>query len=90
MGTMFGFYPFLRTLYADSGYQGAKFHDGLKAVCGHINLEIVKPSELHKFFVLPKRRIVERTIGRLNQRALAFLRGPSIRPTLRKLCQPSQ
>jgi transposase len=63
MGAMFGLYPFLLKLYADSGYQGAKFQDGLSTVCGHINLEIVKRSELHKFVVLPKRWIVERTIG---------------------------
>jgi transposase len=103
MGTMFGLYPFLLKLYADSGYQGAKFLEGLSAVCGHINLEIVKRSELHKFVVLPKRRIVERTIGWLNRCrrlakdweclnrcALAFLRWASIRLMLRKLCQSSQ
>jgi transposase len=102
MGAMFGLYPFLLRLYADSGCQGAKFQDGLNAVCGHINLEIVKRSELHKFVVLPKRWIVERTIGWLNrcrrlakdweclnQRALAFLRRASIRLMLRKLCQTS-
>jgi transposase len=103
MGSMFGLYPFLLKLYADSGYQGAKFLDGLKAVCGDINLEIVKRSELHKFVVLPKRWIVERTIGWLNRCrrlakdweclnhcALAFLRWASIRLMLRKLCQVSQ
>jgi hypothetical protein len=47
MGTLFGLYPFLLKLYADSGYQGAKFQNGLKAVCGHVNLEIVKRSDLH-------------------------------------------
>jgi transposase len=75
----------------------------LKAVCGDINLEIVKRSELHKFVVLPKRWIVERTIGWLNRCrrlakdweclnhcALAFLRWASIRLMLRKLCQVSQ
>ena len=62
MGTLFGLYPFLLKLYADSGYQGAKFQNGLKAVCGHVNLEIVKRSDLRKFVVLPKRWIVERTI----------------------------
>jgi transposase len=102
MGAMFGLYPFLLKLYADSAYQGAKFQDGLEAVCGHVNLEIVKRSELHKFVVLPKRWIVERTIGWLsrcrrlakdweclNRRALAFLRWASIRLMLRKLCQSS-
>jgi transposase len=79
---------------------GAKFQDGLKAVCGEINLEIVKRSELHKFVVLPKRWIVERTIAWLNRcrrlakdweclnrNGLAFLRWASIRMMLRRLCQ---
>jgi transposase len=100
MGTLFGLYPFLLKLYADSGYQGPKFQDALKAVCRHVNLEIVRRPDLHKFVVLPKRWIVERTIGWLNRcrrlakdweclnrNALAFLRWASIRLMLRKLCQ---
>jgi hypothetical protein len=54
-------------LYADSGYQGPKFKDGLKRVCRQINLEIVKRSDVGKFVVLPKRSIVESTIGWLNR-----------------------
>ena len=34
MGSLFGLYPFLLKLYADSGYQGPKFQAGLRAVCG--------------------------------------------------------
>src|ERR1700742_2642831 len=103
MGTLFGLYPFLLKLYADSGYQGPTFQNGLKAVCGPVNLEIVKRSDLHKFVVLPKRWIVERTIGWLNRcrrlakdweclnrNALAFLRWASVRLMLRKLCQCSR
>jgi transposase len=103
MGSLFGLYPFLLKLYADSGYQGAKFQTGLRAVCGQVNLEIVKRSDLHKFVVLPKRWIVERTIGWLNRcrrlakdweclnrSALAFLRWASVRLMLRKLCQASK
>jgi hypothetical protein len=41
-GALFGLYPFLPRLYADSGYQGTKFRDGLAAVCSQINVEIVK------------------------------------------------
>ena len=59
MGTLFGLYPFLLKLYADSGYQGPKFQDGLKAACRQVNLEIVKRSDLHRFVVLPKRWVVE-------------------------------
>jgi transposase len=99
-GALFGLYPSLLKLYADSGYQGPKFQNGLKAACSRINLEIVKRSDLHKFVVLPKRWIVERTIGWLNRcrrlakdweclnrNALAFLRWASVRLMLRKLCQ---
>lgn len=100
MSALFGLYPFLLRLYADSGYQGTKFRDGLAAACAHINVEIVKRSDLHKFVVLPKRWIVERTIAWLNRcrrlakdweclnrSALAFLRWASVRLMLRKLCQ---
>lgn len=78
-------FPFLLKIYADSGYQGTKFQDGLAAVCRQINVEIVKRSNTGKLVVLPKRRIVERTIAwlnrcrrlakdweRLNRNALAF------------------
>lgn len=100
MGTLFGLYPFLLKLYADGGYQGPKFQAGLKAANRQINLEIVRRSDQHKFLVLPKRWIVERTIAWLNRcRRLAkdweclnrtariFLRWASIRLMLRRLCQ---
>ena len=102
MSALFGMFPFLLKLYADSGYQGPKFQLGLKKVCQRINLEIVKRSDVGRFVVLPKRWIVERTIGWLNrcrrlakdweclnQNALAFLRWASIRLMVRKLCQKS-
>jgi transposase len=100
MSTLFGLYPFLLKLYADSGYQGPKFQQGLKRVCRQINVQIVKRSDAGKFMVLPKRWIVERTIGWLNRcrrlakdweclnrNALAFLRWAAIRMMVRKLCQ---
>ena len=67
MSRLFGLYPFLLKLYADSGYQGPKFQQGLKGVCRDINIEIVKRSDIGKFVVLPKRWIVERTIAWLNR-----------------------
>jgi transposase len=100
MGTLFGLYPFLLKLYADSGYQGAKFQAGLRKVLRQVNVEIVRRNELHKFLVLPKRWIVERSIAWLNRcrrlakdweclnrTALAFLRWASVRLMLRRLCQ---
>ena len=98
MATLFGAYPFLLRLYADSGYQGPKFQQGLKRVCREVNLEIVRRSDACKFVVLPRRWIVERTIGWLNRcrrlgkdweclnrNAVAFLRWASIRLMVRKL-----
>jgi transposase len=100
MASMFGLFPFLLKLYADSGYQGPKFQHGLSRVCRQVNVEIVKRCDATRFVVLPKRWIVERTIAwlnrcrrlakdweRLNRNALAFLRWASIRLMVRKLCQ---
>jgi transposase len=100
MAALFGMFPFLLKLYADNGYQGPKFQQGLSRVCRQVNVEIVKRSDVGKFVVLPKRWIVERTIGWLNRcrrlakdweclnsNALAFLRWASVRLMVRKLCQ---
>ena len=100
MGALFGLYPFLLRLYADSGYAGPKFRAGLQTVCSQVNVEIVRRSDLHRFVVPPKRWIVERTIAWLNRcrrlakdwqclnrSALTFLRWASVRLMLRKLCQ---
>src|SRR3954470_14315636 len=48
MSALFGLYPFLLKLYADSGYQAPKFQLGLKRVRDQINVEIVKRSDLGK------------------------------------------
>ena len=104
MATLFGMYPFLLKLYADSGYQGPQFQGALRDVVGQVNVEIVKRSDKAKgFTILPKRWIVERTIGWLNRcrrlakdweclnrNALAFLRCTAIRMMVRKLCQCSK
>ena len=100
MATLFGLYPFLLKLYADSGYAGPKFQEGLRRACRAVEVEIVKRSETGKFVVLPRRWIVERTIAWLNRcrrlakdwecltrSGLAFLRWASVRLMLRKLCQ---
>ena len=102
IATLFGLFPFLRKLYADGGYQGPVFQRALKRVMRQVDLEIVKRSDHAKGFeVLPRRWIVERTIGwlnrcrrlakdweNLNRKALAFLRLASIRLMMRKLCNP--
>ncbi|MGB9315069.1 MAG: IS5 family transposase [Pseudolabrys sp.] len=103
MATLFGMFPFLKTLFADSGYQGPKFAKALAKVLPHLDIEIVKRSDqVSGFVVLPKRWIVERTIAwlnrcrrlakdweNLNRKALSFLRLASIRLMLRKLCNPA-
>ena len=68
MATLFGMFPFLKTLFADSGYQGPKFAKALAKVLPHLDIEIVKRSDqVSGFVVLPKRWIVERTIAWLNR-----------------------
>jgi transposase len=93
LASLFGLFPFLRKLYADAGYQGAKFQNALKRILRQVRLEIVRRSDVAKgFVVLPKRWIVERTIGwlnrcrrlakdweNLNRKALIFVRLASIR-----------
>ena len=100
MATLFGLFPFLLKLYADGGTAGPIVRRGLSKACRHVNLEIVKRSDAGTFVVLPKRWIVERTIGWLNRcrrlakdreclsgNGLAFLRWASVRLMVRKLCQ---
>ena len=50
MGALFGLYPFVLKLYADSGYQGAKFQGGLRAACGQVNLEIADSGDIGSLF----------------------------------------
>src|SRR6202030_2473209 len=45
MATLFGMFPFLKTLFADSGYQGPKFAKALAKVLPHLDVEIVKRSD---------------------------------------------
>ena len=92
--------PFLIRLYADAGYQGAALRRrGQAKAMAQMDVEIVKRCEQHRFVVLPKRWLVERTIAWLNRcrrlakdwenrshNALAFLRLASLRLMLRKLC----
>jgi putative transposase len=95
--------PNLRKLFADSAYRGPLFHDGSAAMLPQLAIDIVKRSaQVQAFVVLPKRWIIERTLGWLNRGrrlakdwenlnliALAFLQLASIRLMLRKLCNPS-
>jgi len=103
LATLFGQFPFLRKLFADSAYAGPIFHDGAAKAMRDLTVEIVKRTDSPKGFVVePKRWIVERTIAWLNRcrrlakdwenrnhNALAFLRLASIRLMLRRICNPA-
>ena len=94
-------FPLLRKLYADGGYRGPRFQQAVKKILRKIRVQIVKRSDaVQGFAVLPKRWVVERTIGWLNrcrrlakdweclnENALTFLRWASVRLMLRKLCK---
>jgi transposase len=92
-------FPFIERIYADAGYQGAKMAATV-AKTGTWKLEIVKRSELHRFVVLPKRWIVERTFAWISncrrlakdferhaRKAIAFIRLAMIRLMLKRLDQ---
>jgi transposase len=99
LATLFGQFPFLAKLFADSAYAGSIFHTALGKV---LKTEIVRRSDRVKGFVpLPKRWAVERTLAWLNRcrrlakdweilnrSALDFLKLATIRLMLRKLCNP--
>ena len=51
---------------ADGGYSGEKFACKIKEIIGS-TVEVVKRNELHKFEVLPKRWIVERSFAWLEK-----------------------
>jgi transposase len=68
LATLFGQFPFLAKLFADSAYAGSIFHMALAKILPNLKTEIVKRSDQAKGFVpLPKRWIVERTIAWLNR-----------------------
>ena len=55
----------------DSGYTGENFANSVKGLIG-AEVEVIKRTELHKFAVLPKRWIVERTFGWLEDYRLLW------------------
>jgi transposase len=102
LATLFGQFPFLQKLFADSAYQGPIFGNALARILPRVETEMVKrPDQAKGFVQLPKGWIVEPTIAwlnrcrrlakdreNLNRSGLAFLKLPSIRLVLRKLCNP--
>lgn len=94
-------FPFIERIFADAGYQGPKMAK-LVAKTGQWLLEIVKRSDAHRFIVLHKRWIVERTFAwisrnrrlardyeRYARTVAAFIRLAMIRIMLRRLTKPT-
>jgi transposase len=92
-------FPFIETIFADGGYQAPKMA-AVVAKTGAWKLEIVKRTELHRFVVLPKRWVVERTFAwiarnrrlardfeRYARTVAAFVRLAMIRLVRRRLTQ---
>jgi transposase len=90
-------FPFIAVIFADAGYQGAKMKRAVAAT-GTWKLSIVKRNDPHRFVVLPKRWIVERTLAwisrnrrlardfeRYGRTATAFVRLAMIRLMLKRL-----
>lgn len=50
----------------DGGYSGDKFADEIKKILGS-TVEVAKRNELHKFKVIPKRWVVERSFAWLEK-----------------------
>jgi transposase len=60
VSTLFGLYPFLRKVFADGGYQGPIFEQGVAKLMTQLEVEIVKRSDVAKgFVVLPHRRLAK-------------------------------
>ena len=94
-------FPFIERIFADAGYQGPKLARAV-ARTALWKIEIVKRNELHRFVVLPKRWIVERSFAWISRcrrlakdferharKAAAFVRLAMIRLMLRRLTAPS-
>jgi len=52
----------VKNVLVDGGYTGERFSETVKSVLG-ATVEVAKRSELHKFAVIPKRWVVERSFG---------------------------
>jgi transposase len=94
-------FPFIDRIYADGGYRGPRMARAVQKT-GAWKLVIVKRNDAHRFVILPKRWIVERTLAwisrnrrlarefeRYARTAAAFVRLAMIKIMLRRLTKPS-
>ena len=92
-------FPSIVKIFADAGYRGPRMAK-VVADTGTWELEIVSRAELHKFVILPKRWIVERTFAWISRNrrlardferhastVVAFVRLAMIRIMLRRLAR---
>lgn len=56
----------VKKLLVDGGYSGENFASTIKNILG-ADVEVAKRNELHKFVVIPKRWVVERSFGWLEK-----------------------
>ena len=90
-------FPFIERVIGDAGYQGRKMEAAI-ARAGLWEFQIVRRCDRHRFAVLPKRWIVERTLTWISRnrrlardyerhacKAAAFVRLAMIRIMLRRL-----
>lgn len=56
----------VKNVLVDGGYTGTKFSSEIKNIIG-ATVEVAKRSELHKFVVIPKRWVVERSFAWLEK-----------------------
>ena len=58
----------VQSVLADSGYTGEPFAQGVREILGEkVTVQVAKRSELHKFKVIPKRWVVERSFAWLEK-----------------------
>ena len=92
-------FPFVERIIGDAGYQGQKMEAAV-ARTGFWELQIVRRCDRHRFVVLPKRWIVERTLAWISRcrrlardyerharKAAAFVRLAMIRLMLRRAAE---
>ena len=80
-------FPFVERIIGDAGYQGRKTEAAV-ARTGFWQLQIVRRCDRHRFVVLPKRWIVERTLGLDQPLSPARQRLRAPRPKSRSLRPP--
>ena len=63
-----GSLPKVQSLLADAGFVGEPFALGVREILGeHVTVQIAKRSGMHKFAVIPKRWVVERSFAWLDK-----------------------